>query len=427
MTLKLYVKVWCPWCVTAQQYLDARGYRYELIDVERNRADYDEMIRISGQRYTPTLAVGDLNADSMPDIALANYTSSNATIHLSDAAGGLTASGHGQASFDVASLAVADYNNDGRIDAALSTLSGNQLDLFAGDGHGNFGPPIAVPVDSPRRVVAGEFNGLPGTDLAVSSNSNQVFVMTNDGNANFAVSAGYAVGAMATDIVAGRVDADTALDLVVCNRGSDTISVLLGRGDGTFQAAVSYPALGPYGAAIVDLNWDGYADVVVPSYAFNEVNVYLGNGDGTLQAPVHNSIGAQPTAVATADLDNDGHADLVVANNFDGTLSAILSNGTSSLSEAHHIACGAGPSSLVTGDFNGDAKQDVAVLSSANHTLALLLGNNDGTLSMRGNYAAGRVPVALSAAWVNDDAKLDVLVVDNATSSLLFLMNTGCL
>ena len=60
MKLKLYVKTWCPWCVMAQQYLDARGYTYELLDVERNRKDYDEMIRLSGQRLTPTLTAGEL-------------------------------------------------------------------------------------------------------------------------------------------------------------------------------------------------------------------------------------------------------------------------------------------------------------------------------------------------------------------------------
>jgi glutaredoxin len=57
--LKLYVKVWCPWCVMAQEWLDARGYRYQLIDVEKTRADYDEMIRVSGQRRTPTLVTPD--------------------------------------------------------------------------------------------------------------------------------------------------------------------------------------------------------------------------------------------------------------------------------------------------------------------------------------------------------------------------------
>jgi len=60
MNLKLYVKIWCPWCVLAQKFLDERGYQYELIDVEQNRRNYDEMIRLSGQRYTPTLTAGDL-------------------------------------------------------------------------------------------------------------------------------------------------------------------------------------------------------------------------------------------------------------------------------------------------------------------------------------------------------------------------------
>lgn len=57
--LKLYVKTWCPWCVMAQEWLDMRGYQYQLIDVERSRADYQEMIALSGQRYTPTLVTSD--------------------------------------------------------------------------------------------------------------------------------------------------------------------------------------------------------------------------------------------------------------------------------------------------------------------------------------------------------------------------------
>jgi len=57
--LKLYVKVWCPWCVSAKHYLDMHRYRYHEIDVERDREAYAEMIRLSGQRYTPTLVAGD--------------------------------------------------------------------------------------------------------------------------------------------------------------------------------------------------------------------------------------------------------------------------------------------------------------------------------------------------------------------------------
>ena len=57
--MKLYIKTWCPWCVRARKDLDALGIRYEVVDVESNRALYDEMIRLSGQRLTPTLVVGE--------------------------------------------------------------------------------------------------------------------------------------------------------------------------------------------------------------------------------------------------------------------------------------------------------------------------------------------------------------------------------
>ena len=67
--LKLYVKTWCPWCVRAEDWLRARGYTYRQIDVEANRADYDEMIHLSGQTRTPTLVTGDgkLLPDFGPD------------------------------------------------------------------------------------------------------------------------------------------------------------------------------------------------------------------------------------------------------------------------------------------------------------------------------------------------------------------------
>jgi len=57
--MKLYVKLWCPWCVAAREWLDTRGYKYQLVDVEANRADYDTMIKVSGQAKTPTLVLDD--------------------------------------------------------------------------------------------------------------------------------------------------------------------------------------------------------------------------------------------------------------------------------------------------------------------------------------------------------------------------------
>ena len=66
--LKLYVKKWCPWCVSAKHFLNKRGYHYDEVDVNKDDAAYDEMIRLSGQRYTPTLVVGGkVLADFGPD------------------------------------------------------------------------------------------------------------------------------------------------------------------------------------------------------------------------------------------------------------------------------------------------------------------------------------------------------------------------
>jgi glutaredoxin len=62
--LKLYVKNWCPWCISAKNYLNKRGYRYDEVDVNRDAAAYDEMKKLSGQSYTPTLvADGKVLAD----------------------------------------------------------------------------------------------------------------------------------------------------------------------------------------------------------------------------------------------------------------------------------------------------------------------------------------------------------------------------
>ncbi len=57
--MKLYIKIWCPWCISAREWLDSRGYQYEAVDVLANQADYDKMIALSGQSKTPTLVLDD--------------------------------------------------------------------------------------------------------------------------------------------------------------------------------------------------------------------------------------------------------------------------------------------------------------------------------------------------------------------------------
>ncbi len=111
-------------------------------------------------------------------------------------------------------------------------------------------------------------------------------------------------------VAVGDLNGDGKPDLVLADNAS--VSVLLGDGTGLFTAPAN------------DLNGDGRRDVVVTNASSNTVSVLLGNGDGTLATHVDYAVGAQPVSVTIADLDGNGTADLTVANHVDNTVSVLL-------------------------------------------------------------------------------------------------------
>ena len=116
-------------------------------------------------------------------------------------------------------------------------------------------------------------------------------------------------------------------DLAVAETGSNTVSVLLGNGDGTFQGLADYASDSQPQAPIVgDFNHDGKLDMAVPSYALNTVSVFLGNGDGTFQQAVRYVTGAAPAYGLAVDLNRDGVLDLVTVNQGTNTISVLFGN-----------------------------------------------------------------------------------------------------
>src|SRR5262249_50912947 len=132
----------------------------------------------------------------------------------------------------------------------------------------------------------------------------------------------FPVGTSPAALAVGDFNGDGTTDVVTANTGSNTLSVLLGKGDGTFQPALTIPVgHRPDAVAVADLTGNGVLDLVVadggtaPNYTDSDFQVLLGNGDGTFQAPASYGAGMiNPRGVTIADLNGDGIPDLAVAD-----------------------------------------------------------------------------------------------------------------
>lgn len=219
---------------------------------------------------------------------------------------------------------------------------------------------------------------------------------------------------------------DGKLDLAIANRSGNTVSVLPGKGNGTFQTQVTYPTgAGPLGVAIGDFNGDRKLDLAVPDQTANTVSVLLGNGDGTFQAKVDYATGNEPLSVAVGDFNGDGKLGLAVTNGTDDTVSILLGNGDGTFQSEVHYATGSRPFPVTTGDFNGDGKLDLAVGNQNANSVSILLGKGDGTFQPQVSYAAGSQVYSIATADFNRDDKLDLAVANFSDNTVSILLGKG--
>jgi hypothetical protein len=156
-------------------------------------------------------------------------------------------------------------------------------------------------------------------------------VLLGNGDGSFQAATSFAVVNYARSVAVADLDGDSVLDLVTANLDSGDVSVLLGNGDGTFQAAATLPvAAHPSSVAVADLDGDSILDLVTADGSYGNVSVLLGNGDGTFQAATAFAAGGDsPVSVAVADFDGDSVLDLVTANRFSNDVSVLLGLGAS--------------------------------------------------------------------------------------------------
>ena len=342
-------------------------------------------------------------------------------------------------------VAVADFNGDGELDLvvvnsdcpSLECVSGpgqGSVSILLGKNDGTFAPEVEYPVGShPTAVVVGDFNGDGIPDLAVTNYGggkvDTVSVLLGKGDGTFAPHVDYSTGLGPYDLATADFNGDGKLDLVVTNYGDlgggSSFSILLGEGDGTFLPHQDYPTEGgPFAVAVADFNKDGRADLAITTYLNQSVQLFLGNGDGTFREG--QSYLSLPGSIAVGDFNGDGNIDIVNAIDGVNYVTVLLGNGDGTFQPAISYPAAGSPGALAVGDFNGDGKLDIAAANSNESSVSILLGNGDGTFQPAEKlFGTGYVPNGIAVGDFSARGVDDLVTSNWYSNNVSVLLGNG--
>ena len=334
----------------------------------------------------------DFNGDAKKDLAVTNSGTGNVSVLLGTGTGSFGAATNFPVGGNPNGVESADFDADGDLDLAVTNSGSDNVSVLLGDGTGVFGPATNIPVgDYPYGITSLNFNDAVDShpDLAVTNySSNTVSVLLGTGTGSFGAATNFAVGNGPVGIASGNINSfgDSHPDLAVANQGSNTVSELFGDGTGgVIQATLDTPDLAlavgtnPFDVTIADFNGDGGPDIAASNLSSRNVSVLYGDGRGGNSAANGTfSVGAQPGGLTNADFNGDGKPDLAVADLDSTNVSVLLGTGTGSFDPATTFPVGTKTTDIASADFNGDGKPDLAVTNYSSNTVSVLLNTTDG-------------------------------------------------
>ncbi len=362
------------------------------------------------------LVVADFDDDGILDAATADFDSSTVTVLLGRGDGSFA---HAQTLDTLGSasrIVAADLNGDGDLDLVVSEFGNNSIAIFLGNGDGTFGDATRLAGNGgPVGLALADLNGDGDLDLvATNFLLNFIGVYLGDGTGGFGPVTLLAGGTSPRAVAVGDLTGNGAPDLVVAASGDDAIRVFINDGSGVFAAPVQYlVGANPEDVALGDLNGDGFLDVLVACANDNVVMPRMNDGTGVLTDPGFTvSVQARPRSIALADIDGDGVPDFVTGNSVADSISVGLGVGNGDFAPAQSFLVGQAPRSVMLHDVDEDGEYDVVVVHEESNTLTVLFGNGEGGFAARRDSSAGApVGAAMAAADLDGDGRHDLAAV----------------
>jgi hypothetical protein len=402
-----------------------------------------EMTYSTGSGSDPSiLVVGDLNNDNYLDLIVANGGTDTVGIFF----------GYDYTVFakqtpcesgDFSNpnwVATGDFNKDGHLDIVSTLFGTDNAGVFLGYGNGTFTQMMTysdVPSSHPYSVAVGDFNNDKQLDITTANwGTNSISVLLGYGNGSFGKPVLYLTGpgTRPLSVAVGDFNNDTCLDITTANHGGNSVGVFLGYGNGSFGDVITLSSgvgSGTNSVSVSDINNDTHSDIIVANYLANNVGVFLGYGNGRFRDQVLSSSGtdSSPQYVQAGDFNKDGQLDLAVANGGTSNVGVLYGYGNGSFGNLLTYATGTGsnPVSMDVGDFNNDDQLDIIVAVGTYNYVGIFFGYSDGTFASMSTVLTGQNSLASSAAVgdFNNDSRLDFTIADRGNNNIGVFLSYG--
>jgi len=276
----------------------------------------------------------------------------------------------------------------------------------------------------PRGVLLPDILGTGQTRLTYQTLSN------NNNTSKFDLK--FSTGSNPEDTFIGDVSGDGNQDILVLNKGENSISILLGVGNGLTTSAPKLlnVCISPTSMTVADFDGDNFVDVLLSCSSNNEYTFLSGNGDGTFNSPSRTPLSLDeslPVAIKHGDFDGDGDLDFVVTSAGTSKLAVRIGNGdgTFAAPSLPLLDTGSSPSKLGVGDLDNLNGDDIVVINAGEDSFSAFINDGLGGFAAQVKYDTGLSPADIVVADLNSDGFDDVSVVNNTDNNVKTHMNNA--